>query len=148
MIIGEGSEFDKLQQFINEDKPSNVKLLHYMPKDEYQQISDQCDVGMMFLDHRFTIPNFPSRILNYLASGNPVLAATDPYSDIGTIARDNGFGFCCESNDVKGFEKVVQNFISADRELMGKRGWEFFKKHWTVENGYKIIMKHFENTLN
>lgn len=145
LIIGEGSEFGKLQQFVDEEKPSNLKLLHYMPKDEYQMVSNQCDVGMMFLDHRFTIPNFPSRILNYLASGNPVLAATDPNSDIGTIARDNGFGFCCESNDVKGFEKAVNDFIDADREQMGKKGWEFFKNNWAVENGYKIIMNHFEN---
>ena len=145
LIIGEGSEFGKLQQFVDEEKPSNLKLLHYMPKDEYQMVSNQCDVGMMFLDHRFTIPNFPSRILNYLASGNPVLAATDPNSDIGTIARDNGFGFCCESNDVKGFEKAVNDFIDADREQMGKKGWEFFQNNWAVENGYKIIMNHFEN---
>lgn len=145
LIIGEGSEFGKLQQFISEEKPKNVKLMHYMPKDEYQQVSDQCDVGMMFLDHRFTIPNFPSRILNYLASGNPVLAATDPNSDIGTIARDNGFGFCCESNDVKGFERAVNDFITADRESMGRKGWEFFKNNWAVENGYKIIMNHFGN---
>ena len=115
-----------------------------MPKDEYQLISDQCDVGMMFLDHRFTIPNFPSRILNYLASGNPVLAATDANTDIGTIARDNGFGFCCESNDVKGFAKAVDDFINADREVMGEKGWNFLKNNWSVENGYNIIMKHFE----
>lgn len=145
MIIGEGAEFNKLKTFVDTEKPENVKLLNYMPKDEYQMISDQCDVGMMFLDHRFTIPNFPSRILNYLASGNPVLAATDANSDIGTIARDNGFGFCCESNDVEGFEKAVNDFINADREVMGKNGWEFFKKNWSVENGYNIIMKHFVN---
>lgn len=145
MIIGEGSEFNRIQKYIDEEKPSNVKLLHYMPKDDYQRISNQCDVGMLFLDHRFTIPNFPSRILNYLVSGNPVLAATDPCSDIGTIARDNGFGFCCESNDVKGFEKAVNDFIEADREEMGKKGWEFFERNWTVEKGYETIIKHFLN---
>lgn len=144
IIIGSGSEFGKLKAFVDSEKPANVKLLNYMPKDEYQLISDQCDVGMMFLDHRFTIPNFPSRILNYLASGNPVLAATDANTDIGTIARDNGFGFCCESNDVKGFAKAVDDFINADREAMGENGWNFFKNNWSVENGYHIIMKHFE----
>lgn len=144
IIIGSGSDFGKLKAFVDSEKPANVKLLNYMPKDEYQLISDQCDVGMMFLDHRFTIPNFPSRILNYLASGNPVLAATDANTDIGTIARDNGFGFCCESNDVKGFAKAVDDFINADRETMGENGWNFFKNNWSVENGYNIIMKHFE----
>lgn len=144
IIIGSGSDFGKLKAFVDSEKPANVKLLNYMPKDEYQLISDQCDVGMMFLDHRFTIPNFPSRILNYLASGNPVLAATDANTDIGTIARDNGFGFCCESNDVKGFAKAVDDFINADREVMGEKGWNFLKNNWSVENGYNIIMKHFE----
>lgn len=144
IIIGEGAEFGKLKAFVDTEKPANVKLLNYMPKDEYQMVSDQCDVGMMFLDHRFTIPNFPSRILNYLASGNPVLAATDPNSDIGTIARDNGFGFCCESNNIEEFSKAVDDFIEADREEMGRKGWEFFKNNWSVENGYSIIMKHFE----
>ena len=144
IIIGSGSAFGKLKAFVDSEKPANVKLLNYMPKDEYQLISDQCDVGMIFLDHRFTIPNFPSRILNYLASGIPVLAATDANTDIGTIARDNGFGFCCESNDVKGFAKAVDDFINADREAMGENGWNFLKNNWSVENGYNIIMKHFE----
>ncbi len=144
IIIGSGSAFGKLKAFVDSEKPANVKLLNYMPKDEYQLISDQCDVGMIFLDHRFTIPNFPSRILNYLASGIPVLAATDANTDIGTIARDNGFGFCCESNDVKGFAKAVDDFINADREAMGENGWNFLKNNWSVENGYNILMKHFE----
>ena len=143
LIIGEGSEYDKLKKYMDEEKPENARLLNYMPKDEYQQISNQCDVGLMCLDHRFTIPNFPSRILNYLASGNPVLASTDANSDIGTIARDNGFGFCCESNDVEGFAKAVNDFVNADRESMGRKGWEFFKENWAVEKGYEIIMKHF-----
>ena len=73
-----------------------------------------------------------------------MLAATDANTDIGTIARDNGFGFCCESNDVKGFAKAVDDFINADREAMGENGWNFFKNNWSVENGYHIIMKHFE----
>ena len=79
-----------------------------------------------------------------IKSGNPVLAATDSNTDIGTIARDSGFGFCCESNDVKGFAKAVDDFINADREAMGENGWNFFKNNWSVENGYNIIMKHFE----
>ena len=98
-----------------------------MPKDEYQLISDQCDVGMMFLDHRFTIPNFPSRILNYLASGNPVLAATDANTDIGAIARDNGFGFCCESNDVRDLPRLLMILSMRIGKLWVKKAGNFLK---------------------
>ena len=114
-------------------------------KEEYQDIADQSDVGMIFLDHRFTIPNYPSRLLNYLASGIPVLLATDSNTDIGIIAKNNGFGFCCNSNDIEGFAIIVDNFIHADREAMGRKGWTFLKENYSVENGYRIIMNHFKS---
>ena len=144
LIIGQGSEFGIIKDYVETERPKNVRLLEYLPKDEYQAISDQCDVGLMCLDHKFTIPNFPSRILNYMASGNPVIASTDSNSDIGTIARDNGFGFCCQSNDVDGFSKAIDDMIKADRETMGRKAWEFFLNNYTTEIGYNIIMKHFE----
>ena len=30
----------------------------------------------------------------------PVLCATDPNTDIGTIAEENGYGYWCESNSL------------------------------------------------
>lgn len=144
MIVGAGAQKYLLEEYIRDKKPKNAILLDYMPKDEYQQIAEACDVGLIFLDHRFQIPNYPSRLLAYLTAGVPVLCATDPNTDIGTIARDNGYGFCCESNDVKAFAKAVDSMILADREQMGKNAWEFFLKNYTTEIGYNIIMKHFE----
>ena len=145
LIIGQGSEYNKLKTFIKTQNLFNAKLLAYMPKEEYQDIADQSDVGMIFLDHRFTIPNYPSRLLNYLASGIPVLLATDSNTDIGIIAKNNGFGFCCNSNDIEGFAIIVDNFIHADREAMGRKGWTFLKENYSVENGYRIIMNHFKS---
>ena len=52
---------------------------------------------MIFLDHRFSIPNFPSRLLSYMQARVPVLAVTDPNTDIGDVitgrvgAYDQGF---------------------------------------------------------
>jgi len=37
---------------------------------------------MIFLDYRFQIPNFPSRLLSYMAAGMPVIVATDPNTDM------------------------------------------------------------------
>lgn len=145
MIVGAGAQYGLLEDFVNKEKPQNVALLKFLPKEEYQLIANSCDVGMIFLDYRFTIPNFPSRLLAYLTAGMPVLSVTDPNTDIGTIARDNGFGFCCESNDVDSFSAMVSKMISADRIDMGRKAWEFFLNNYTTEIGYKIIMKHFDN---
>ena len=54
-----------------------------LPKADYETIVASCDVGMIFLDHRFTIPNFPSRMLSYMKAKIPILAVTDPNTDVG-----------------------------------------------------------------
>ena len=49
-------------------KPCQERLVpHGMNKEEYMKVMAACDVGLIFLDHRFTIPNFPSRLLSYIA---------------------------------------------------------------------------------
>lgn len=98
---------------------------------------------MIFLDHRFTIPNFPSRLLSCLAAGIPVLVATDTASDMGSIAEENGFGYWCESNDVEGFHKAVQKMLNSDQTAMGEKGWNYLIKNYTTKVSYDIIMEHF-----
>ncbi len=142
-IIGEGKEFPKLEKYMNLTAPKNVRLLRYLPKNEYQELAEQCDVGMIFLDYHFTIPNFPSRILSYLEAGLPAVIAADECTDLGTIAEKNGFGFCCRSNDVQGFCEIVDKIVKADRVEMGKNGWNYFLENYTAEKGCEIISRHF-----
>jgi len=147
IIIGSGTEYTKIQRFMSEQKPSNALLLDYLPKDEYEAIANQCDVGMIFLDHRFTIPNYPSRLLPYLASGIPVLVASDVASDMGRISEENGFGFWCESNSVTAFSEVVSRMVGADRTEMGKNAWNYVTSHYSVQIGQEIISKHFRKNI-
>ena len=50
----------------------NAKLYPYLPKEEYDELVPACDVGLILLDPRFTIPNFPSRLLTYMEFSMPV----------------------------------------------------------------------------
>lgn len=107
LIVGDGTEYGKLEQFEKEEHPSNFKLMKRLPKDDYDRMIASCDVGMIFLDHRFTIPNFPSRLLSYMQAGIPVLACTDPNTDIGKVIVDGGFGWWCESDDIDNFTSII-----------------------------------------
>ena len=114
-----------------------------LPKEEYDQLVRSCDVGLIFLDHRFTIPNYPSRLLSYLENRMPVLCATDPNTDMGRIAEENGYGYWCESNSVEAFTALVDKMLTSDRKEMGERGYEFLKKNYLVENTYHTIFLHY-----
>ena len=99
-------------------------------------------MGLVFLDHLFTIPNFPSRLLSYLEFKLPVLCATDPNSDMGRIAEANGFGFWCESNSIEAFSAIVDKMIHADRRVMGEKGYQFLLENYQIQNTYDAIMRH------
>ena len=101
---------------------------------------------MIFLDHRFTIPNFPSRLLSYLKEKKPVLVCTDKNTDIGKIAEENSFGLNSVSNNVENFIRNVEKFTDRElRTMLGENGYKFLLENYTVENSYSIIMKHFSN---
>ena len=141
LIVGDGTEFGRLQAFAEKEKPSNMKLLRRLPKDDYDRMIAACDVGLIFLDHRFTIPNFPSRLLAYMQAGLPVLAATDPNTDVGRVIEAGGFGWWCESNDAEEFAKRAEQALGADLAEMGGRGMKYLREKYQAETGYRIIME-------
>ena len=139
LIVGSGTEYGKLEEFFIQSKPTNMKLMKSLPKDEYDRMIAACDVGMIFLDHRFTIPNFPSRLLSYMQAKLPVLACTDPNTDIGKIIVDGGFGWWCESDTVVDFNKIVDEVITSDIKSASENSYNFLLKNYTSEAGFYII---------
>ena len=111
LIVGNGTEYHKLENWFINTKTDNVSLFPRLPKEDYDALVQSCDIGLIFLDHRFQIPNYPSRLLSYLEYKMPIIAATDINTDIGTIAEKNGYGYCCESKYVESFTAFVNKYI-------------------------------------
>ena len=72
LVVGNGTEYGKLEAYANSAAQKNFKLMSRLPKEDYDNMVGACDVGLIFLDHRFTIPNFPSRLLSYMVAKLPV----------------------------------------------------------------------------
>lgn len=144
VVVGSGTEYPRLEAWYNANLNLNVKLMKGLPKADYDLLVRSCDVGMIFLDHRFTIPNYPSRLLSYLEYKMPVVCATDVNTDIGKIAEENGYGYWCESVKPEDFTALVDKLLAADRKAMGERGYEFLKENYLVEHTYNAIMRHMK----
>ncbi|MBA5730203.1 glycosyltransferase family 4 protein [Aerococcaceae bacterium INB8] len=145
LIVGNGTEFKKLKNFFDTNKPQNAKLMNELPKDEYDILSNTADVGLIFLDHRFTIPNFPSRLLSYMQASLPVIAATDKNTDIGQIIEENEIGYWNESTDVEAFNNNLLKLTDKNmREKFGKNGRIFLNNNYTSKDACKTIIKHME----
>ena len=139
LIVGSGTEYGKLEEFYTQNEPINMKLMKSLPKDEYDRMIAACDVGMIFLDYRFTIPNFPSRLLSYMQAKIPVLACTDPNTDIGRIIVNGGFGWSCESMDLQEFNNIVKKIMTIDLDVLGQNGFGYLDYKYSVCDTYNTI---------
>lgn len=144
IIVGSGTEFKKLKNYFDHKKPDNAQLFSQMPKPDYEVLANSCDVGLIFLDNRFTIPNFPSRLLSYMQASMPVLAATDINTDLGEVIEKGQFGFWCESGNLESFnEKLGLLCDNKSRKKMGQNARQYLEDNYTAKHSYDIVMKHF-----
>ena len=142
IVVGNGTEYGKVERWFAEQRPANAKLMARLPKADYDKLVQSCDVGMIFLDRRFTIPNYPSRLLSYLEYKMPIIAATDVNTDIGKLAENNGYGFWSESGDIEAFASNVERLLQPDViSQMGQNGYNYLLANYTVDKSYAIIME-------
>lgn len=144
VVVGSGTYYQRLTLWHEDRKPKAVSVMKGLPKEDYDCLVQACQVGLIFLDYRFTIPNFPSRLLSYLEYKMPVIACTDPNCDTGSIAEENGFGFYAPSNSVADFTQAVDKMLFSDMAAMGEKGYQFLKENYLIEHTFNQIMKHFK----
>ena len=131
---------------VKEEKCDNVLTFDFIPRREYEKLTRACDIGLIFLDRRFTIPNFPSKTLSYLECSLPTMAAIDKCTDYSKMLTDENCGFWVENGDIKNYVKYFDKLLN-DRELrikMGKNGRKYFEEECDVEKSVKIIEKYVE----
>lgn len=141
LVVGDGTEYDELDDYYKKSHQENFKLMKRLPKEDYDTLVAACDVGMLFLDYRFTIPNFPSRLLSYMQAKLPVLACTDLNTDVGSVIEEGNFGWWCESNSTKKFNNIICEAIESNFELMGDNAMEYLRNNYSQKIAYNIIVK-------
>lgn len=141
VVCGTGTELPLLKKYAESTENKNFTLIPGLPRAEYEEFVGACDVGLIFLDYRFTIPNFPSRLLSYMQKSMPVISCTDRATDIGAVIENGGFGISCHSNDVESFRDAVAAMLDADTDMLGENGAKYLLENYTVAKSADIILE-------
>jgi glycosyltransferase involved in cell wall biosynthesis len=142
LIIGDGTEFKKINNWFNINNPENAILLNRLPKEDYDVLLAACDIGLIFLHPDFSIPNFPSRLLSYLEMKMPVIAAVDINTDIGNIIENAECGFKVISGDIKRMIKIINDLLDNEdkRKAMGENAFNLLQNEYLVDKTMKLIL--------
>lgn len=142
VIAGSGTDFGVLDAYVKNYQPKHVLLLSTLTASDFDYLLSACDVGLIFLDYRFTIPNFPSRLLSYMQASLPVLACTDINTDMGMIIERNGFGWWCESKSPSAFVASVRDALAdKNRKVKGAKALEYMRANYSVSAAYHGIIE-------
>lgn len=147
VMCGSGTDFYKIKDYASSTGGNHITVMDSLNKYEYSELLEACDVGLIFLDHRFTIPNFPSRLLDYMNHSMPIFAATDKNTDVGQVILKGEFGWWCESTDVQEYQKTI-NEITYNPQLISSKGMlgrEYLEKHFNTRVAYDNIMCAYNN---
>lgn len=135
IIVGNGSEKEKFYDSLKHVE--YCKCLEYLPHEDYLKLCSSCDVGIIALDNRFTIPNYPSRILSYMESAMPIIATTDKATDVKELLEeDANCGKWCYSGSIDSFVKTINWFVN-NKDNIARLG----------ENGYNYLVDNFNTDI-
>ena len=117
-----------------------------MPKKKFDEILGAADVGMVFLSPKFSIANHPSRSLAHMDMAQPIVAATDAYTDYKEFLECNEIGLWCLNGDL---DKMMENMriLTVDtefRERCGQNSRNYLLNEATASRAYEIIMNSYE----
>ncbi|MEG0070126.1 MAG: glycosyltransferase family 4 protein, partial [Cetobacterium sp.] len=145
LFVGKGTERNLLENRVENEKIINTKFLDYIPREDYELVTAACDVGLVSLDERFTVPNFPSKTTDYFKLELPILASLDSCSaaDYGNFLQNEvKAGLFALANDTEYLYKQLLKLKDNDelRKQLGKNGREYYEKELGVDKAYQTII--------
>ncbi len=145
LLVGEGSEVERLQELILTNGLTNIQILPAVGQEEYLAMLSEFDVGLISLDRRLKTQNFPGKLLGYMSCAKPVLCSVNPGNDLKTMIEWHQAGLCSINGDDDAF--LSHALLLARDELLrrrlGRNSRLLLDRNFSVSNIATQIIGHF-----
>lgn len=142
VVVGEGNQKAALQQKAARLGLDNLLIQDRVGSDDFARLLRQADVGLVNLSRRFTIPNYPSKVLDYFEARLPVLASLDRATDFGAMLDRSGGGLWSVTGDLPAYRRNLDRLVADPslRREMGASGRAYLEEHFSVEGAVDAIL--------
>ena len=123
IFLGSGTKRRVLETMIERDEPINITLLPAQPRENQKDFLNACDIAFVSLIEKMKGVSVPSRTYNIMAAGKPILAITEPGSEISQIIAEENNGWTVSPGKPEDLEQIIREIYSRRDSLfeMGKR---------------------------
>lgn len=121
VFLGSGVKKSWLRKVVAEKQLANVTILDPRPRGEQIVFLNACDVALVSLVSKMRGVSMPSRTYNILAAGKPILALTDPHSELAQVIEEEQVGWAVPPGDIGSLLDTIKE-IYAKQDILGSMG--------------------------
>ncbi len=123
LFIGDGAKKKWMQDEVRNAHLDNVTLLDQRPRSDQPNFLNASDITMISLLPGMTGAGVPSRMYNSMAAGKPIVAITEPESELALVVNEEQIGWVIPPDQPTKLAEVLLNvWKQSDRLLqMGIR---------------------------
>jgi glycosyltransferase involved in cell wall biosynthesis len=96
---------------------ANLVYLPPIPRADYLTLAGACDAGLVVTVKNTDVPTFPSRTIDYLRVGLPIVASVEASTDFGEIIVEKGIGVAIEAGDPERLVAAVGELFADNARL-------------------------------
>ncbi len=141
VIAGDGSQKEECINKVKKTKVENIIFVS-VPDGKVPAIQNFANVLLLPVKKGEAYNSVPSKLISYLFSAKPVLASLDIDSDTSQFIQTANAGWVVEPENMNALTKKmkeVSEYSIANLEEIGKKGFEYGIKQFSMEEGVKKL---------
>jgi len=143
LFIGDGAEKKRIENYISQNKNTNVIYAGKYPSEEENNFLNACDVSIISLSDSMYGLGVPSKSYYNMAAAKPLLYIGNENTEIAKVINENKIGWICGSSNPKLLAEKI-DLICEEKDLFSDIGSRSRK---TVVENYSedIILEKYRN---
>lgn len=135
LIIGSGSLESLVDDYICAGHGNVIRFAH-VPRQEYLDIIAACNLALVCTVRDVDVPSYPSKTIDYLRVGLPIVASVEKSTDYGEHIAQLGVGVYTEAGDPEALLRTIDNLLRNPDHLsaMKAQGPICFKEYFEVDS--------------
>ncbi len=142
VITGTGVAADEARGEIVTDR---VTMLGVVDDGRLEDELQRADIAFVSQRYEGSEFNIPSKLMNFMAYGLPILAAVNPAGEVARLVEESGGGWVVDSSDAGAFPREIRRLAERRNELAAraKQARSYAEDHFTPQG----FAARFERTL-
>jgi colanic acid biosynthesis glycosyl transferase WcaI len=132
LLVGNGATKGQLVQYVNSRRLKNITFLPPQPFERLSDLLATADVSMVAQRREAKAIVFPSKLLNIMASGRPIIATAEADSELGRIIHNANCGLLVKPENADELAKAIIYLKDHPKEAdeLGIKGKDYMAKHF------------------